>query len=48
MSLVALLILAIAVIPAFAVATLGWLALAADTDDLHALTGQETWYLEKS
>ena len=32
MSLTALLVLAVAVVPAFAFATLGWLALSADTD----------------
>lgn len=32
MSLTALLVLAIAVVPAFAFATVGWLALSADTD----------------
>lgn len=32
MSLTALLVLAVAVVPAFAFATLGWLALSADTE----------------
>ncbi len=46
MSLIALLVLAFAVVPAFAVAALGWLALAADADDLPSLNGFEGMHFE--
>lgn len=36
MSLIALLVLAIAVIPAFAIAALAWVALAADANELQS------------
>jgi hypothetical protein len=46
MSLIALLVLAFAVVPAFAVAALGWLALADDVEDLSSLTGFEGMHFE--
>ncbi len=46
MSLIALLVLAFAVVPAFAVAALGWLALAADAGDLPSLNGFEGMHFE--
>ena len=39
MSLIAMLILALVIIPAFAFAVLGWLALANEEDDLQTLSG---------
>ena len=39
MSLIALLVLALAVVPAFAFAAVGWLALAADADELDSFGG---------
>lgn len=46
MSLVALLVLALAVVPAFALAAMGWLALAADADDLRSPNGFEGMHFE--
>ena len=46
MSLIALLVLAFAVVPAFAMAAIGWLALAADGDDLRSLNGFEGMHFE--
>lgn len=46
MSLVALLILAFAVVPAFALAAMGWLALAAEADDLRSLNGFEGMHFD--
>lgn len=46
MSLVALLVLALAVVPAFVVAVMGWLALAADADDLQSLNRFEDMHFE--
>ena len=46
MSLVALLVLAFAVVPAFALASLGWLALADGADDLRGLNGFDGMHFE--
>lgn len=46
MNLTALLVLAFAVVPAFALATAGWLALAAGADDLRSLNGFEGMHFE--
>ena len=46
MSLTALLMLALAVVPAFAFAAVGWLALAAEADDLQGLNGFEGMHFE--
>lgn len=48
MSLIALLVLAFAVVPAFALATLGWLALAAEADELQSLDRFEGTHFETS
>lgn len=47
MSLIALLVLAFAVVPAFALAAMGWVALAADADDLRSFNGFEGMHFEK-
>lgn len=39
MSLTALFVLALAIVPAFAFAAAGWFALAAQADELHGLNG---------
>ncbi len=41
MSLIALLALSCGVVPAFALAAIGWLALAAEANDLRSLNGFE-------
>ena len=46
MSLIALLILALVIIPAFAFAVLGWLALANGEDDLHTFSGFDGIHFE--
>ena len=46
MSLIALLVLALAVVPAFVLAVMGWQALAADADDLRSLNGFEGMHFE--
>lgn len=46
MSLFALLVLGFAVVPAFALAAMGWLALAAEADDLQGLNGFEGMHFE--
>ena len=46
MSLIALLVLAVAIVPAFALAAMGWLALAADADDLRSLNNFEGMHFE--
>ena len=48
MSLIALLLLALAVVPAFALATMGWLALAAEADELQSLDRFEGTHFETS
>ena len=46
MSLIALLVLALAVVPAFAFAAVGWLALAAEADDLNSPNGFEGMHFD--
>lgn len=46
MSLIALLLLGIAVVPAFGVAMLGWLALQCDNEDIGFYIGSEELNLE--
>ena len=46
MSLIALLVLGFAVVPAFALAAIGWVALAAESDDLRSLDGFEGMHFE--
>ena len=46
MSVIALLLLSFAVLPAFALAAMGWLALAADADDLRSPNGFEGMHFE--
>ena len=46
MSLIALLVLALAVVPAFVMAALGWLALTAEADDFRSLNGFEGMHSE--
>ena len=46
MSLISLLLLGFAVVPAFALAAMGWVALAADADDLRSLNGFEGLHFE--
>ena len=41
MSVIALLLLSFAVLPAFALAAMGWLALATEASDLRSLNGFE-------
>ena len=46
MSLIALLILAFAVVPAFVLAVLGWLAIEGETEDIRSFVGFEGLHLE--
>ena len=46
MSLTALLVLAVAVVPAFVFAALGWLVLASDADDLRSPNGLDGLHLD--
>ena len=46
MSLIALLVLGFAVVPAFALAAMGWIALAAEADDLRSLNGFEGMHFD--
>ena len=46
MSLTALLILAFAVVPAFALTAMGWIALAAEADDVRNRYGFEGMHFE--
>ena len=46
MSLIALLILGLAVVPAFGLAVLGWLALDEDADDMRGFVGFDSLHPE--
>ena len=46
MSVIALLLLSFAVLPAFALAAMGWLALATEASDLRSLNGLEGRHFE--
>nr|MDP2190394.1 hypothetical protein [Rhodoferax sp.] len=47
MSIFALLVLAIAILPAFGLATWVWLAIASETDDVRSFVGFEGMHFEK-